>query len=134
NDGAQNGGGAGGGGISTVFNKPSYQNGISAIKTKRGVPDIAANASPYTGYQIYMEGQFSSVGGTSCVAPLMAGLLARVNEAHGKSVGFINPQLYHNKPCVDITVGNNNGYQAGIGYDFCTGLGRIRGELAITKL
>ena len=134
NDEAYGGSGSGGGGYSKIFNKPAYQNGISAIKTKRGVPDISGNASPYTGYQIYMNGSFSTIGGTSGVAPLYSALTARVNEAHGKSVGFINPQLYHNKPCVDITSGNNGFYHAGSGWDPVTGLGRIRGELAITKL
>lgn len=132
NDGT--GGGSSGGGFSTVFTKPSYQSGISTIKTKRGVPDVSANASPYSGYEIYMDGQTQIIGGTSAVAPLMAGLIARINQAKGSSIGFINPHLYHNKLCVDITSGNNHGYSAKTGWDPCTGLGRIIGNLTLTKL
>ena len=132
NDGTN--GGSTGGGFSTYFNKPSYQNGITAIGAKRGVPDLAMDASPYSGYKIYMNGQYLVVGGTSAVAPLMAGLIARINQSKGSSIGYINPKLYQNKPCVDIISGNNSGYSAAPGWDACTGWGRVMGNLAITKL
>ena len=70
-----------GGGISDVFPVPDYQKNISlppsvnSNKRKgRGVPDIAANADSATGYNVLVDGQWTVVGGTSAVAPLIAGL------------------------------------------------------------
>jgi kumamolisin len=64
------------------------------------------------------------IGGTSAVAPLWAGLVARINANAGKNVGFINPQLYATPSALrDITSGNNGAYAAGPGWDACTGLG-----------
>ena len=96
----------------------------------RGVPDVAANADPDTGYKVVVDGQEMVIGGTSAVAPLMAGLIALLNERNQKSLGFIHPTLYANPGlCRDITVGDNKttsadtGYRAGKGWDACTGLG-----------
>lgn len=120
---------AGGGGISSFFNKPSYQNGISILTTKRGVPDISANANPNTGYQIYYRGQNVVVGGTSAVSPLISALLARINQVASTNVGFINPLLYNNKSvCYDVISGNNGFYNAGTSYDCCSGIGVIDAE------
>lgn len=127
---------AGGGGVSNVFPLPDYQKSANvpvSLNTKfkgRGVPDVAADADPDTGYQVLVDGEKMVIGGTSAVAPLMAGLIARVNQQKGKWAGFINPTLYA-KPalCRDITVGDNKttkthtGYTAGKGWDGCTGLG-----------
>ena len=126
-----------GGGISDVFQIPDYQKKISlpvsinSTKNKgRGMPDIAANADSETGYNVLVDGQWSVIGGTSAVAPLMAGLIALSNQKLGRSVGFINPKLYAAKSTVfkDITQGNNNtakvgGYSAKKGWDACSGLG-----------
>jgi len=94
------------------------------------MPDIAANADSETGYNVLVDGQWSVIGGTSAVAPLMAGLIALSNQKLGRSVGFINPKLYAAKSTVfkDITQGNNNtakvgGYSAKKGWDACSGLG-----------
>ena len=94
------------------------------------MPDIAANADSETGYNVLVDGQWSVIGGTSAVAPLMAGLVALANQKLKRSVGFINPKLYaaNNKVFKDITEGNNNtskagGYSAKKGWDACTGLG-----------
>jgi len=127
---------AGGGGVSNFFPVPDYQKNAKvpvSLNTKfkgRGVPDVAGDADPDTGYQVLVDGQKMVIGGTSAVAPLMAGLIARVNQKKGKSAGFINPVIYA-KPslCRDITVGDNKttkshtGYSAGPGWDACTGLG-----------
>jgi len=120
--------GASGGGFSVEFAKPTYQNGIAAITTKRGVPDCAGNANPDTGYQIYLGGHTYIIGGTSCVAPLMSGLTARLNQSKGTHSPFINTALYANKPIVDITSGNNGAYNATVGWDACTGMGRVDGS------
>jgi len=100
------------------------------------VPDIAANADPATGYNVLVDGQWIVVGGTSAVAPLIAGLIALANQKLKKSSGFIHPKIYNSKPSVfkDITSGNNitaasGGYTAGPGWDACTGLGVPLGNI-----
>jgi kumamolisin len=124
--------GATGGGISDVFPLPSWQNaaGVPASANPthnvgRGVPDVAGDADPNTGYVTLVDGQPDVIGGTSAVAPLWAGLIALINESMGKPVGFINPLLYQN-PKGDfnsITSGNNGAYTVGPGWSACTGLG-----------
>ena len=93
----------------------------------RGVPDVAGNADPTTGYVTLVDGQSGVIGGTSAVAPLWAGLIALINESLGKPVGFINPLLYQQASEAsdfhDIISGNNGAYSAGPGWDACTGLG-----------
>jgi kumamolisin len=125
-------GGATGGGISRQFTLPSYQANASLpvnVDTQaagRGVPDVCGNADPQTGYVIRVDGAEQTIGGTSAVAPLWAGLTARLNEQLGAPLGFIQPVLY---PLLgsgsfhDITSGNNGSYVAGTGWDGCTGLG-----------
>lgn len=126
-----------GGGVSNYFALPDYQQKAKvpvALDTKfkgRGVPDVAADADPNTGYKVLVDGQQMVIGGTSAVAPLMAGLIALVNEQKKKPVGFIHPQLYASPAtlCRDITSGNNKttskktGYSAASGWDACTGWG-----------
>jgi kumamolisin len=115
-------GGASGGGYSAEFARPSWQTGVS--NAQRGVPDVAGDADPQTGYAVNVDGTATVFGGTSAVAPLWAGLIARVNQSAGKRSGFVNPVLYANPSvCTDITTGNNNGYSAGPGWDPVTGLG-----------
>jgi kumamolisin len=129
--------GATGGGVSNVFPLPTWQAGskVPAARTAtggRGVPDVAGNADPTTGYTIRVDGQTFPIGGTSAVAPLWAGLIAVANAQLKTKVGFINPAIYAAKAAVgfnDITVGNNGDgakfplYPAGPGWDPCTGLG-----------
>jgi kumamolisin len=130
NDGA--GGGAGGGGVSMVFALPAWQQGLKVTRTSggsqaltmRGVPDICGDADPVTGYDVRIDGKNTIIGGTSAVAPLWAGLVARINATKGSSVGFINPQLYATASVLnDITEGNNGSFKAAPGWDACTGLG-----------
>src|SRR6185437_11008822 len=96
----------------------------------RGVPDVAANADPVTGYQVFSGGQAQVVGGTSAVAPLWAALVSRLAEATGQRFGLIQTLLYAGvSPGTavdgfnDITSGNNGAYAAGPGWDACSGLG-----------
>ena len=132
NDGAE--GGASGGGYSTVFPLPAWQTGVQG--QQRGVPDVAGDADPQTGFNVRVDGTDAIVGGTSSVAPLWAGLLAVVNQSLGKRVGFVNPVLYRNAATAfnDITEGNNNGYRAGPGWDPVTGLGSPKGQAVLQAL
>jgi kumamolisin len=94
----------------------------------RGVPDVSGNADPDTGYNMRVDGADTVVGGTSAVAPLWAGLIARINGAKGGPVGFINPWLYGARTALrDITQGNNGDYATAAGWDACTGLGSPNG-------
>lgn len=123
--------GATGGGVSNVFARPSWQANarVPASSTStggRGVPDVAGDADPATGYTVRVDGQTSVIGGTSAVAPLWAGLVAVANKQLGKNVGLIQPAIYAAKAASafrDITQGNNGAFKAGPGWDACTGLG-----------
>ena len=141
NDGGQ--GGATGGGVSDVFELPQWQTNAGVPKrsgvstTGRGVPDVAGNADPNSGYQVYVDGQQTVVGGTSAVAPLWAGLVARLAQQAGAPLGLLQPKLYQGispgQPVSglrDITRGNNGAYQAGPGWDACTGLGVPQAAIA----
>jgi kumamolisin len=131
--------GATGGGVSDVFPLPSYQSGAGVPPSAnpgqhvgRGVPDVAGDADPSTGYVTRVDGQPDVIGGTSAVAPLWAGLIALINESIGKPAGFLNPLLYQDASAGgifnDITSGNNGAYSAGPGWDACTGLGSPLGS------
>ena len=88
-------GGATGGGFSKHFNAPAFQTPyIGAAATKRGVPDVSANADPATGYRVLLDDKWFIIGGTSAVAPLMAGLIARCNEKGRKSLRDLQARLY----------------------------------------
>jgi kumamolisin len=129
------GGGASGGGVSSVFPLPSWQTKANVPPSPnsgggRGVPDVAGDASPETGYNVLYDGQAAVVGGTSAVAPLWAALIALLNQQRGSNIGFANPTLYQNAEngFNDITKGNNGSYSAGPGWDACTGLGSPNGN------
>lgn len=123
--------GATGGGVSKVFPLPSWQTNahVPAPSTSaggRGVPDVAGDADPTTGYTIRVDGETTAIGGTSAVAPLWAGLVAVANQQLGAQVGFIQPAIYATRAATsfnDITQGNNGAFSAGPGWDACTGLG-----------
>jgi kumamolisin len=134
--------GATGGGVSEAFPRPTYQTAppVPAAPNGfvgRGVPDVAGNADPVTGYSIQVDGMVGVYGGTSAVAPLWAGLLARCNQSLGTPVGFLPPRLYlapEATSCRDITSGNNGGYSAGPGWDPCTGWGSPNGTRLLAAL
>jgi kumamolisin len=139
--------GATGGGISQVFPLPSYQStaGVPHQPTSafagRGVPDVAGDADPTTGYQVLVDGKNSVIGGTSAVAPLWAALIALCNQKLGSNLGFVNPTLYalQEQGFRDITSGNNDDsnlgfYSAGAGWDPCTGLGSPNGTALLIAL
>ena len=137
------GNGASGGGVSDHFPLPAYQAGAQvpvsvnpAHFKGRGVPDIAGDADPATGYQIHVDGKDGVFGGTSAVAPLWAALIALINEQLGKHVGFLNTTLYAKgaSGLHDITSGTNGAYQAAAGWDACTGLGSPSGQALLTAL
>lgn len=136
---------AGGGGISDHFAVPAYQAGAGIPPSAnpggrrgRGVPDVAGDADPQSGYAVRVDGQNFVIGGTSAVAPLWAGLIALANQKLGKPVGFLNTALY-TSPKVkatmrDIVLGNNGAYKAQVGWDACTGLGVPDGQKLIAAL
>ena len=102
----------------------------------RGVPDVAGNADPMTGYRVLVDGQAQVIGGTSAVAPLWAALIARLNQKLGRPLGDVHAALYQlgGKGFRDITSGNIGSYQAASGWDPCTGLGSPQGEALATAL
>jgi kumamolisin len=102
----------------------------------RGVPDVAGNADPMTGYQVLVDGQSQVIGGTSAVAPLWAALIARLNQKLARPLGDVHAALYglKGKGFRDITSGDNGAYRAGSGWDACTGLGSPQGEQLATAL
>jgi len=124
------------GGISKIFNKPSYQNKVQMNINYRCVPDISANADPKTGYLIFVNGGFGIIGGTRCVVPMMAALTALINESKGKNIGFINNKIYDTNVCMPIKRGNNGAYKANTdgSYSLTCGLGRINGKVAAKNL
>ncbi len=134
--------GATGGGVSGFFALPTYQQQAGVPKSPsgfvgRGVPDVSGDADPETGYNVIVDGSATVIGGTSAVAPLWAGLLARINQSLGKNVGYVNPLLYAAKSAAtfhDITSGTNGTYSAGPGWDACTGLGSPDGTTLLVSL
>ncbi len=141
--------GASGGGMSTAFAMPGYQEALlGSSGTGQGpcsggvcreVPDVSADADPSTGYVVFESdlAGWSELGGTSGAAPLWAAVLAVVSSADGTTNGdgALNDALYALDSSTttyfnDVTSGNNdyNGtssgqYPAQVGYDMATGLG-----------
>jgi len=130
---------AGGGGVSTLYSVPSWQTGLSSktyptpsspvTLTGRAIPDVSAMA---TGYSFYYgsPNYYGTFVGTSAVAPLLSGLMARLNSITGSKIGFVNSAWYAAKSTAfnDITVGDNHGgntvgYVATAGWDAATGVG-----------
>jgi kumamolisin len=136
-------GGATGGGVSDSFALPTWQQNAGVPPSVnagghvgRGVPDVAGDADPQTGYITLVDGQNGVVGGTSAVAPLWAALTALINQKSALRLGFFNTQLYMQATASlnDITSGNNGAYSAGPGWDACTGMGSPNGTRLATTL
>ena len=133
-----------GGGVSGFFAVPAYQKSAKVPpvaggkKTGRGVPDVAGDADPNSGYRVRVDGQSMVIGGTSAVAPLWAGLIALLNQKLGKPVGYLNPLLYGSLAGSgafrDVVSGNNGSYAAGPGWDACTGWGSPIGSKLLARL
>jgi kumamolisin len=124
----------GGGGQSQHFPRPTWQPGSSSISgSKRLVPDVAAVADPNTGGILVLNGLGYEVGGTSWSSPTWAGFCARINQARAgngaPSLGLLGQRIYPlllSSNFRDVTTGSNgpNGvYNAGSGFDLCTGIG-----------
>jgi len=138
--------GSTGGGVSEFFAKPAYQADANVPASVnpghfvgRGVPDVSGDADPVTGYDVYVDGQASVIGGTSAVAPLWAGLTACINQMLGKKVGALSSLIYSqiapiNGTFHDITTGNNGAYSAHAGWDACTGWGTPIGSAIVSAL
>ncbi|MGA0566715.1 S53 family peptidase [Rathayibacter sp. KR2-224] len=144
NDGA--GRGATGGGVSDAFGEPSWQANVgvpksSSGRTGRGVPDVAGNADPQTGYKVRVDGTDTVIGGTSAVAPLWAALTTRLVQAKGARLGLLPLRIYQQATSGstapgfrDVVTGNNGAYSARPGWDACTGLGVPDGAALLKAL
>jgi kumamolisin len=136
------GNGATGGGVSDAFDRPPRQASVGVPgSTGRGVPDVAGNADPQTGYQVLVDGQSTVIGGTSAVAPLWAGLIARLAQSTGGLLHGFADALYAGASAGaspvgfrDVTSGDNGSFTAGPGWDACTGLGSPDGAALLTRL
>ena len=143
--------GAGGGGLSTVFNRPFFQNGVrSVVGQQRGTPDISMTAAVDGGCIVYYSFDPAHVGyhifgGTSEASPIFAGLVADAAQLRGHSLGNINPALYSlqhdlfHGGLVDVTSGDNSfdgvtGYPATPGYDLASGLGTVNAAPFVVSL
>ena len=122
--------GAGGGGYSSVWPRSTWQPGT---RNQRAVPDLSLDADPHHGVVVYYGG-WTDFGGTSAVAPSLAGFLADTNQGCNAAVGLVGPALYaaaaSTSNFTSITSGNNdftdtNGgrYAASSGFNPATGLG-----------
>jgi subtilase family serine protease len=131
---------ASGGGYSSLFPRPSYQDGIARICATRGVPDVAANADSSTAMAMVFSGNvLMPAQGTSAATPLWAGVIALADQEAGQHLGFVNPAIYaiarssaYHQAFHDVVTGDNSvlwptgifvGYTAGPGWDPVTGWG-----------
>ncbi|TMC23411.1 MAG: peptidase S53 [Chloroflexi bacterium] len=129
-----------GGGLSSFFPRPSYQNGLNLTSTQRMIPDVSANADPVTSYSAYCTvaaancpaSGWITAGGTSATVALWAGIAADLNQylaRHAQPAVNIRSlyRLYHTKQLYpayhDVASGNNLYYPATTGYDLATGMG-----------
>jgi subtilase family serine protease len=146
---------ASGGGISRIFSRPSYQAQIPSVGARRGVPDVAATASPHTALAVITStaaGKYTvrGSGGTSAGAPLWAGLIALADQYAGHRLGFVNAALYrigrssrYHQAFHDVIAGSNtvrfpprtiNGYHAAAGWDPVTGWGSPNARVLVPLL
>ncbi|HEX5240185.1 MAG TPA: S53 family peptidase [Candidatus Limnocylindrales bacterium] len=143
-----------GGGFSSVFSKPAYQDtlpaGSTAIGSMRGIPDIASEASSLSGPLIYDSnagldtgsnvaggnGGWYVIGGTSVSCPEWAGMVAIADQINGGGLGLINPGLYalasntsqYAADFFDVTTGDNGAFAPDVpGYPATTGWDPVTG-------
>ena len=124
-----------GGSPSTFELKPIWQYSL-VPGTFRGVADIAFDADPSSGALVVVNGGLQLWGGTSLAAPIFSGLWARVLAVKGTGFGFADPLIYAlpHSDFHDVTVGNNGGESAKVGYDFASGRGSIILNTAINHV
>jgi subtilase family serine protease len=150
---------AGAGGLSQVFTRPSYQNGVAGVVgNRRGVPDISMSASCSGAVNIYLSGltfpaTWGAICGTSEATPIFSGIVAiaeQLNTHH--PLGEIDPALYameaaHDSGIVNVTTGTNTvsfttsgkmvtvpGFSAGPSYNLATGIGTITAAAFVHQL
>jgi kumamolisin len=138
-------GNATGGGVSEYYPVPSWQQHARVPRSVnpsrhrgRGVPDVAGNADPDTGYRIRLnDAQLKALGGTSAVGPLWAALIAQLNQRLDTRLGFVNPLLYESiapEGFNSVVKGSNGAYRARLHWDACTGHGTPDGERLLAAL
>jgi Pro-kumamolisin, activation domain len=137
-----NGAGATGGGVSTLFNKPLYQNSVTPRDGMRDIPDVSAAASNITPGFFWVEDNGGApletccIGGTSVSTPVWAGISKLIVELAGGRLGNMNPRIYtlgalgnaSRSGLRDVVSGNNGfngvaGFNATVGFDLATGWG-----------
>jgi subtilase family serine protease len=149
---------AGGGGLSVLFGRPGYQDGVQGVTgDRRGVPDISMSAACNGAVDTY--GTFGGAlpgwtpaCGTSEATPLFAGIVALAGQMAGHRLGLINPALYRlaalGAPGItDVTQGDTTvsfwqdrtlrtvpGYAAGRGYDLASGVGTVDAPYFVAEL
>lgn len=142
--------GAGGGGKSTLFSEPLFQELFGIKTTVREVPDVSADADPETGYVVFWDGGWTIIGGTSGAAPLWAALLTLTDaKCPSSPVGWADPAVYFvdssatMNDIVKVSGSLNNNdytgqggghYAVGTGYDMATGLGSPIGGALATQI
>jgi subtilase family serine protease len=152
--------GAGGGGVSSVFSRPDFQDSVrKVVDGRRGTPDISLSAAvdgAVVFYYSFLPGHvgYHLVGGTSESSPEFAGIVALADQVAHHRLGVINGRLYdllqgHSHGIVDVTTGNNTfgpfvnsdnvtytvvGYEAGRGYDLASGIGTFDAARFVPEL
>jgi subtilase family serine protease len=150
--------GGSGGGVSSFYALPSYQQHFQSPYTKRSIPDVSFDANNSPGQQLWTscvpdqttggcahgKANWMTIGGTSMAAPQWSGFMALVGEARAKAgkptLGFLNPIIYglsssdYANTFHDITSGNNGKYKAGKGWDAVTGLGSMNADALLNYL
>jgi subtilase family serine protease len=140
-----------GGGFSSLFPRPSYQDGVPGIGAMRGVPDVAANADSTTAMALTFTGDvLTPAQGTSAATPLWAAVIALADQEAGQHLGFDNPAIYriarssaYHSAFHDVVTGDNSvmwptgvfaGYRAGPGWDPVTGWGSPDAQVLVPLL
>jgi subtilase family serine protease len=145
---------ASGGGFSSIYRRPPYQDGVHGITSMRGVPDVSADADHRTGMTLVFSNgskyMTTPAGGTSASTPLWAGVVALADQFAGRHLGFVNAGIYriatgrsYGAAFHDVTTGDNTvstskgtvtGYQASRGWDPVTGWGSPNAQVLVPLL